>query len=118
MALLDRLRVAAPQPRVGPGINRRGVGARDGDARRLQGLHFLGAIGQEPDRADLQIPQVVRRTRILAGTGRIPEAAVGLGLRAPLGLERPATHEGQMSMASVLLIVPDDEAAAPLRDQR
>ena len=111
MALLDLLRVAPPQSLVGPGIHRQGVGAQDVDARRLQTLHFLGAIGQESDRADLQIPQNLRRARIVAGIGRIAEAVVGLGLGPPLGLERPAAHEGQMPVAAALWIQPDTVAA-------
>ena len=118
MALLGLLRVSPPQARVRPGIHRQWVGAHDGNPCRLQALNFLRAIGQEPDRADPQIPQDCRRARELAGLGRIAEAAVGLSLGPALGLERPAAQEGQMSIAPALLIEPDDEAVALLRDQR
>ena len=53
---------------------------------------------------DLQIPQDLHRAHILAGIGRITKAVVGLGLGPPLGLECPAAHEGEMPMASALLI--------------
>jgi hypothetical protein len=64
MALLDLLRITSPQSLVGPGIHGQGLSARDEDPRRLQALNFLRAIGQESDRADLQIPQDLRRARI------------------------------------------------------
>jgi hypothetical protein len=117
MALLDLLRIASPQSLVGPGIHHQGVGARDVNARLLQALHFLWAIGQESDRTHAQILSDLCRSRIVSSIGRIAEAEVGLGLGPPLGLERPAAHEGQMPMASALLIQPNDEAAAVLLDQ-
>lgn len=116
MTLLDLLHVAASQPLVGPGIHCQRLGARDVDARRLQVLHFPGIIGEKPDRMDFQIPQDLRRPRILAGIGRIAEFEVCLGLGPPVGLQCPAAHKSQMPMASTLLIQPDDEAAALLLD--
>jgi hypothetical protein len=43
---------------------------------------------------DPQIPQDLRCARILAGIGRVAEAAVGLGLGPPLGLELSAAYKG------------------------
>ena len=71
MALLDILRVAASQPLVGPGIHCQRLGARDVDARRLQVLHFPGLLVRSRIEWTLQIPQDLRRPRILAGIGRI-----------------------------------------------
>jgi hypothetical protein len=95
---LHLLRVPPPQALVGPWIHRQGVGAREGNARRLQGLNLLWVIGQEPDRADPQIPQDRRCARLVAGVVRIAESAVRLGLGPPLGLQRSAAHESEMDL--------------------
>src|SRR5262245_29107903 len=117
MPLGNLILVAASQQVILAGIQHERLCASDGDTGRPQALDLMRAVGHEYNRCDAQIVQYFSRSCILARVRGIAELQVRLGLRHPLLLERTALHEGEMSVASPLLIEPDDDACTLLLNQ-